>query len=509
MEMPDDLTESEKYLIAQVAKGLIADFTTDDAEMDRPANAANWGQERTIRASIIRELCIGYRKIPPVDPNGIMTKGARIVGSLDLKFANIPFPLVIIACYVEQTISLFGADIRTLILSGSQLMGGLQADGLKVLGAVFLREGFAALGEVRMAAATVGGQLDCSGGYFMNSDGAAFIGDTCTVKGNVIFTKNFTAKGEVRLNGADIGGQLDCGGGHFEKPDGIALFADGLTVKDSVFLRDGFTAEGEVRMPGANIGGQFSCIRGRFVNPKGIALILQNSNVAARVIFDKDTTFQGELNLADATIGQLVDDRESWPKEGNLYLDGLEYGSFAGTSPTDAKSRLKWLSLQPTNNKDYGFRPQPYEQLVKVLRAMGHERDARIIAIAKQKEMRKTLGPLARAWSWILRISTGYGYETWRAFIGMALMVAIGTVVFCLADGNGDMLATNDSAHVPIFNAFIYSVDTFLPIVDLHQEAYWLPKSEFYKWYLWFHISVGWILTTIAVAAFTGIFKNE
>jgi hypothetical protein len=60
----------------------------------------------------------------------------------------------------------------------------------------------------------------------------------------------------------------------------------------------------------------------------------------------------------------------------------------------------------------------------------------------------------------------------------------------------------------PIFSAFWYSLDVFVPILDLHQEDYWLPDEGQYRSYMWLHIIAGWVLTTIAVAGFAGILKK-
>lgn len=607
MEMPDNLTEAEKYLIAQVAKGEFVNYSSGDTIRDKPTDGSNWGLERTIRAGVIRALCMGDRERYPMPPRGLVITGARIEGDLDLGWLTIPVPLGFIACYINRTMILYQTNTLALNLSGSHLANGLRADGatiksyvllgagfsalgevclmdsnigghlsceaghfenpmgcalnacrLSIKGNVFLRDGFIARGRVDLTHAYIGGSLSCKRGRFENPEQFALIADCLTVEGDIFLTEGFVATGEVRVSGTDIGGQLNCSGGCFENPESVALTCDDVSVRGSVLLSDGFAAKGtvqlintdiggalncsngnfdnqeekalvasrvnvtnsvslgngfvargEVAFIGCAIGGQLNCIGGTFENGKKDALTLQNTTVND-VAFLSEITIRGGLNLLNSNFALLADDLRSWPEEGVLILDGFQYGSINGEPPiVDAKSRLKWLALQPTQNKLHGFRPQPYEQLAKVLRAMGHERDARIIAIAKQKEMRKTLGPLARAWSWILRISTGYGYETWRAFIGMALMVAIGTAVFSFANGNGDMVATSDGAYVPIFNAFIYSLDAFLPIVDLHQETYWLPLSEPFKWYLWFHISAGWILSTISVAAFTGLFKDE
>ena len=63
----------------------------------------------------------------------------------------------------------------------------------------------------------------------------------------------------------------------------------------------------------------------------------------------------------------------------------------------------------------------------------------------------------------------------------------------------------------------MYSIDVFLPIVDFHQEGYWLPgKTDGlilwawrYKIWLWLEILFGCFLTTIAVAGLTELVKKD
>ena len=66
----------------------------------------------------------------------------------------------------------------------------------------------------------------------------------------------------------------------------------------------------------------------------------------------------------------------------------------------------------------------------------------------------------------------------------------------------------------PCLQPVLYSLDAFLPIVDLHQEKYWLPDSSkkmgwLFQAYLWLHISFGWILSTVFVAGLTGLVKKD
>ena len=53
----------------------------------------------------------------------------------------------------------------------------------------------------------------------------------------------------------------------------------------------------------------------------------------------------------------------------------------------------------------------------------------------------------------------------------------------------------------------IYSLDTLLPIVDLRQQATWIPHGAV-QWWAWASILAGWVLTTV-VAVLTGLLKRD
>lgn len=101
------------------------------------------------------------------------------------------------------------------------------------------------------------------------------------------------------------------------------------------------------------------------------------------------------------------------------------------------------------------------------------------------------------------------------------------------------MTATNESAYVkdksgtvtrqvketyPKFSSVIYSIDTFVPLVNFHQQNYWLPDanrgSDFLKYrffslrtgemlriYLWIHITLGWIVASLLAAGLSGLVR--
>jgi len=243
---------------------------------------------------------------------------------------------------------------------------------------------------------------------------------------------------------------------------------------------------------------------------------------------DSDIT----LDLRSARVGALDDEEKSWPKPGNLLLDGFTYDGIYGAAPTDATNRIAWLSLQPTNQ----FLPQPYEQLASVLRRAGHEDDAREVLIAENRDRAgrvKGFRPI-RCWYWLLDETIRYGYRPWRAFWESAAFVFIGTILFKRGHRIQLITPTNDRAYFvsgppqvqefyPRFNAFTYSLDSFVPLIRLRVAEYWLPNANLggpvlgirsLKWgavlrfYLWFHIIAGWVLTTLWVGALVGLIKN-
>lgn len=66
-------------------------------------------------------------------------------------------------------------------------------------------------------------------------------------------------------------------------------------------------------------------------------------------------------------------------------------------------------------------------------------------------------------------------------------------------------------ASYPKFSPWVYSLDSFLPLVDFHQEDYWTPESGWWAkdWYLPFHIASGWVIATLFAASFTKLARHD
>src|ERR1035437_5990900 len=427
-------TEAAQRVKDAAQKGKGADCSAQAPAENDPAKGATWDESRTICAETIYQLVTGGNPEWSVHAKGVLIKAARIKGRLDFTAAEIKCPIVLIGCYVEEDITLTDASARSITLTSTHLLG-LQADQLSVDGGMFLDQGFNAKGEVSLVGAKIDGALVCTRGTFengLNADGLKVV--------DIAFNEGFNAKGDVRLVRAEIDGQLLCTGGTFE----AGLNADGLKV-GSVLLNQGFIAKGAVRLVGATIDAQLQCEGGTF--EKGlVADTLKVGSVFLRKGFNakgdvklvsaeigavldcSGGTFEGNLDLRGAHAAALADDQKSWPRPGKLLLDGFEYSipSHPGV-PRNAKLRIKWIELGPNGPED-PFLPQPYEQLVKVLHAMGDEVGARKVSIRERWVLRRRgkIGFAAWLWNWFLWLTVGYGYRAWLPLVWAVVVVFAG-----------------------------------------------------------------------------------
>jgi sRNA-binding regulator protein Hfq len=504
--------EEEVFRAAQT--GEQASARSGDEMQDDPANAGNWHADRVVRAECIAWLCTDREASALVAHRGIRIIGMRIDGELDLSRAEIKFPFRILNSAFTGRTLLQDTQLPFLSLQGCHVKE-LHGDRLKVSGSVFLRNGFKAEGEVRLVGATMA-DLDCTCAQFLNSNGPALSADGVQIKGGALLRNGFKAQGEVRLVGATIDGVLDCTGAQFSNSNGAALSADGVEIKAGAYFCNGFKAEGEVNLTEATV-----------------------SDLQIRGVLEPDKTI---LDLRSAKAGTFWDDEHSWPKAGNLFLDGFRYERLYAESPLDAKSRGKWLHRQPSDK----FLPQPYEQLAATLRNMGHERDARLVMIQKNRDQAAFTRFLGQRWWWynFFGRAIGYGYAPWRAFVGSVLMIVLGWFLFAFGSShdlispakesayektsNGQFVLINQKRKLaddyPVFNPFVYSLESFTPLLKLDQGANWTPNANhgaqvwlwhcqvttggLLRWYLWIHIIAGWVLTTLWVGAVTGLVKS-
>jgi len=224
----------------------------------------------------------------------------------------------------------------------------------------------------------------------------------------------------------------------------------------------------------------------------------------------------------------------------------VSYDQIDDMASPNAEAQLGWLDRQPRDR----FLSQPYEQLAAVFGKMGLEEDKLKVMIAKNKEHAAHLKwhPVRLLYG-LLGILIGYGYRPWRAFRISLIVIVFGWIVFQLGydwklitptraeaylvekDGtkrlkNGKLQISED---YPKFNALVYSLETFVPLLKLGVSEYWTPNAKRgapldlgalnkhgfrTNWgsairdYMWLHIILGWVLTTLWIGALAGLVKT-
>ena len=487
----------EDELREAILNGRLVDWRTGDAADDDPGHGAGWEAQRAVAAALLAELLTnagGSRR-----PRALRLAGARILGQLDLEATELLCPLLLQGCWFAEPMVLDEARTPALRLPGCHVPG-LSARQLTTRGNLELNNGFTATGEVTLLGAHIGGQLDLSGATLTNPDGRALMAARLTVDEDMFCQEGFTATGEVKLLGAHIGGQLDLNGATLTNPDGFAVNANRLTVQGSMFCGEGFAATGEVNLMGAHIGGQLGLVGATLTNPNGPALRLQELRASGLLLRDL-TDPPALIEFIHTQVGVLVDEPASWPHQ--AILDGFVYDALYERDPVSARQRLGWLARNPR-----GYSPQPYEQLAAVYRRAGRDQDARTVAIAKQRARRRTLSLPGRLWSLLLDGLVGYGYRTWVAGLWLGGLWLVGWAVFDRAHANQELVLAKPSEAHPGFHGAVYALDNLLPVVDLRQQAVWIPKGAV-QWWASASILAGWVLTTAVVAALTGLLKRD
>jgi hypothetical protein len=443
-------------------------------------------------------------------------------------------------------------------------------------------------GEVRFDDAEVTGDLDCASanmdGLFPLP---AFSGTSMKVAGDVVFSANpnrsvlpiireFTANGPIVIRGATIGGSLNC-----------RLAKVGAKVKaGNTIKKDGSTLVAQINSESIGIELRISEIKALDVTSAKIdGDVLVGIDVSKDVTdFDGDKTLSffgariggkfglsdeeslGDaiLDLRDAKARILSNTEGNWPKSRNLRLQGFVFDELGGQASLEAKTQIKWLRRQSP------FVVQPYEQMATVFRNMGYQEESVKVGIAESwdlgvRAIKKDFDSIASVpaaisrdaakwryekafahgwgliqavvqflfydllWYFVFGPLIQYGYQPWNALVISFIFVFIGTRFFRFA-AESEILVKKDSDPElsrldRTFSPFIYSLETFVPLVKLGVAEYWHINANVAKpirlgkftllfpgvlvlWYYWTHIIAGWVFTSLWVAAFTGILKH-
>ncbi|WP_111431966.1 hypothetical protein [Rhodobacteraceae bacterium DSL-40] len=579
LEGADALTPAERHLVDCCKTGegcILGDGTRPDAP----------SPERSIRAALLRYLILGGCEACRTDEWGVRLVGAYVTGKLDISFSTARGFTALVNCCLTEKFYALQTRLEFLNLTGSAFFG-LVAQGALVSGGFFLN-GAKAIGEINLYGAQIIGPLSCESAQFSSARGKALNAQGATMACGV-FLNCLTARGEINFAGAQISGQLSCAKARLCNPKGFAFNAQGTRIMDDIVL-DETEATGEVSFSGAQISGQLSCAKATFCNPEGTALSAQGAvtgdifltkaqaegvvllsgaricgqlecsearfrkskgralnaqrlHVAQGLIWQQVEVSEGSLYFASAHVSDLADEPESWPCGGRIDLDGFTYDRISGAF-IDAPRRLEWL--RRGTRWEGEFFPQPYTQLAKVLREMGHDRAARRVLMERECLIRRQARKDARKASksnlhtvfrrcfvypatWLgasleflfLQHLTGYGYQPWRSLVALLALFLAATFLAdrawtegSFAPNSGPVLVSEDwkaydardclslngaigclpnpaaswsaegapGADWDSFNPLGYAADLVIPILDLGQTAAWAPSKDRGPW---------------------------
>jgi hypothetical protein len=325
-EPPIDQLLSHALRVGGVANLLPA---TADGDRVEEATMRGWSSDHEVDATLIRDLLLG-RLVDQPDPRGLMLRGARIRGPLDLDRVDTAIALTLLDCLIEDGVFARQAHLPALAMArcrigvvGSpaelnadhlRLDGHLQLDGCVVIAAT-------AGAAVSLRGARVGGQLSLAGTTVTNTDGPALAAELLHA-GHVMLHLGFHAEGcgpsgAVRLLNAHATGQINLSGAQLANPSGPALLADHVHTGEGIFLGAGFEASGfghlsTVRLSDARISGGLTLTGATIGNTAGPALRADRLEVGADLWMNTGLRAvgvgeEGAVSLLAARVGGMVD----------------------------------------------------------------------------------------------------------------------------------------------------------------------------------------------------------
>lgn len=395
--------------------------------------------------------------------------------------------------------------------------------------------------------------------------------------------RRFRCRRGVDLSGAWIEGSLSCRGADFG--------FDPTPMKEDDWIKDPdwrkhFPSEPHPGAPEADRPVEHPfCMNLRHTTVGGTLYIGPKH---AQEFGEKgDCLLLGSADFSGLRVREFVDHGTTYaPLENTrhrLVLDGFEYERFGSCSPQDHQFRVgKWLAMQPNafaprpdwrdwllGRRTVGreFQPQPYEQLAKVLKVMGHDADAKEVLFSRRRNQAfhalTVSGRVARLslWPfvWLYAFVTGLGYKSTSLVGAITLLVSAHAVVLSEAanraliapadatlhasswwsgcrtsnvpesswlgrarvgaDGLNECLKRETGAGTryvehPRFNALFYAIESFFPVLNLEQRSKWTisdrePEGAALRWWMGFYTMLGWVGTSLLVAGLFARFNQR
>jgi hypothetical protein len=190
-----------------------------------------------------------------------------------------------------------------------------------------------------------------------------------------------------------------------------------------------------------------------------------------------------------------------------LYVDGMTYPALPIGVRHDA-----WLGMLRKATPYYTA--QPYQHLAAVHRAAGHDSQARRVLMAQRRDQldrRALTGRAERGWVRLTGLTLGYGYQPWRALIGLFLVVGAAVTLAVVLGGAGG-LASVDDPDVPCSTVERIGVglDLGTPLISTHVrcDTTATGAGEALTMTGWALRLLAWAFATLFIAGFTSAVRR-
>lgn len=525
------LSLCEAILRNKIGPVLIADGMAAERILMRGADAFGAGERGTVRLVGVRigaHLSITQATLRNTSGPALVADHVQVGGTIDLEGLTATGSAQAAAVRLNgarvaqqlrgQSARLFNDGGPALDCAAVQIVEDMLLDELTATGA-------GSDGAVGLVAATVGGQLSCEGATLQNPSGPALCANGLQV-GHDLLLDSFDASvvskdaAAVRLAAASIGRQLLVEKGTITNAEGPALLLDAVNAGYLSLQYLKVSGAGDtalVSLFNARVSGGVTMQGATLNNATGPALYAEGLQVGGNLTLAPfDANGAGERSvvvLRGAHVG-----RELWIRPNGIVnqtissnrfsLDGLTYAGFPhGLEIEEWVELLRWATSE--------YAAQPYRFIATAAAAAGHDADVRKILIDQRHDQlsRAARTWFERAWGRFTWWTLGYGYQPWRALVGLFLTVVI-AVLLTLNWGPDSLLRAKDlpgeGGPCTAVERALVGVGFGLPLVENTLSGTCVSSTSG-QWLAAIGMAlklVGWAFATLFVAGFTGAVRR-
>jgi hypothetical protein len=509
---------AESFVLAEVQAGRIADL---ERAFPDPAR-------RLLGGRFLEGLLDGSLAHVRVHRHGVRIAHAIIADRIDLENADVAPEVALTDCRFDGEVDLSHARFaRGLSLDGSRFVRDATWNGTHVEGALSLAgatfDAGLSLRHARLDSTFVANAARFQGAVSFN-----------TLRAAGVFLRGARFGGDANLIEASVDGNLEADEARF---DGGVLF-DSMKVRDSASFRKAVFGAG-VSFNGVQVGEQFRFTEARFDGARGPVnfdsvrahdVLLDKaafagpadfvnletaknfelrgasfSHASAEVnlrriqvgggAFLDSARFGGKLRLTDARLFTLDLSDSALPAGADLSLDGTSY-----TRITMGHGRRAWRNLIELAERA-AFSPDVYGELEAFFRREGYADRADEAFLRGRLRAGREYATPERLLDRLYYGLSGYGRKPEWALIPGLVCILLGAAVFRARS----MEPSRSDERARRYNPFAYSLDLFVPFIELDVEHAWKPRVDGSLAWYWVrvHRLLGRVLVPLALAGLT------